>query len=101
VSRTITSNNYTAVCADLIVAFGKALAILKQEGTYGSNKALKAEIAAFDLAQQYGWRPEDDDFESWALKATNDEILVEGLKRALVAVHAQFDTSLARKKVKS
>lgn len=98
-TRTITGNNYTKACADLIVAFGNALAILKNEDAYGSDEALEAENAAFDLAKECGWSPEGDDFESWALKATNDEILVEGLQRALAAVRAQLDAFLAARKV--
>lgn len=94
----ITGNNYTKACAELIIAFGKALAILQTEDGYGSEEALDAENAAFDLAKKYGWDPADDawGFESWALKATNDEILVEGLQRALVAVRQQLDNHLGK-----
>jgi hypothetical protein len=98
VTRTITGNNYTATCADLIIAFGKALAILKNEDAYGSVEALEAENAAYDLAKECGWDPDGENFESWALKATNDEILVEALHRSLTAVRVQLDAFLARRK---
>jgi len=44
--------------------------------------ATKAGDAAFNAAAKSGWNWEDDlQFCTWALKATQDEIFVEGRKR--------------------
>lgn len=89
-TREITSNNYLATCAELIVIFGKALEIVANPDGEGTDEHLATSCAAFELANECGWDCErDEEFASWALKATGQEILVEGLTRALVATRAQ------------
>lgn len=93
-TRAITSNNYTATCADLICAYAKALAAEHAE----SDDADDLANAAVHLAEECGWDWEhDEDFTAWALKATGQEILVEGLQKALAAVRVQLDAWIARK----
>jgi hypothetical protein len=90
VTREITSNNYLATCAELIVIFGKALEIVANPDGEGTDEHLETSDAAFKLAQECGWDWEhDEEFASWALKATGQEILVEGLTRALVATRSR------------
>lgn len=92
--RTITGNNYTETCAELIIAFGKALAVVADPDAEGSDEHEQTATAAFDLAQECGWDFENDEsFATWALKATGQESLVEGLQHALDAVR----TALAKK----
>ena len=92
-TRAITSNNYTETCADLICTFAAAIEADRMD----RNDMDVASTAAFELAASCGWNWEaDQDFTHWALKATAEESLVEGLQKALVAVRAQYDAFLAQ-----
>lgn len=92
--RTITGNNYIETCSDLIIAFGKALAVVADPDAEGSDEHEETSTVAFELAKECGWDFEnDEDFAQWALKATGQETLVEGLQNALEAVR----TALAKK----
>ncbi len=96
--RTITANNYTQTCADLICAYAKAIAADRVE----SDDAVDLANGAVLLAEECGWDWErDEDFAHWALKATGEEILVEGLKKALDVVRVQFDSFLASREASS
>jgi len=61
-------------------AFLKAIEDLKTM-EWGSDEQIKSENLAFDLAKKNGWDADnDDEFQEFALKATNDEILAKGLE---------------------
>lgn len=96
--RAITSNSYTRACADLICAYAKAIAAERAE----SDDADDLANAAVLLAEECGWDWErDENFAAWALKATGQEILVEGLQKALAAARSQLDAFLAHKEASS
>jgi hypothetical protein len=69
----------------LTEAFTTAKTILAAT-EYGSRAAEHATLAAFALAESLtGWANTDDDqWMSWCLKATEEEILDEGLRQALL-----------------
>jgi hypothetical protein len=67
----------------LIWTFQRAIAADKKQ--WDSQEAEDTNVAAFDLAKKHGWDWDDDEqFMLWCLHATGEEILREGLKRALV-----------------
>jgi hypothetical protein len=98
VTRMITSNNYIATCAELICAFAAAIEADRTERDDAVDLANDAVV----LAEECGWDWEaDQDFARWALKATAEENLVEGLQKALAAVRAQYEAFLTRESVES
>jgi hypothetical protein len=80
-----TVTQYEDACAEVTFAFADALRTLRAfadpaEGTDALN-------AAFEVAKKHGWIwNEDASFSAWCLKATDQEICVEGLRRALGGV---------------
>ncbi len=99
-TRMITSKNYIEICSELIVAFGKALAM--ENDCDPSDEGIEANNAAFDLATACGWDWEhDEDFTSWANKATGQESLVEGLQRALAVARAQYLDYIVQQEIRS
>ena len=93
-TRAITSNNYTATCAELICAFAACI----EAGHENRDDQDVAANAALELATSCGWNWEaDESYTSWALKATTEESLVEGLQKALAAVRAQYEAFVAKK----
>lgn len=88
----ITNQNYTETCADLICAFAAAIDAYREDAPDQDD----LNNAALDLATACGWDwKADDHFTSWALKATGEESLVEGLQKALAVVCAQYDAFIA------
>ncbi len=82
--RTVT--DYEDAGAAIVAAFSAAIAVVRAT-EWGADAAIDAHAAAFDVAKAYGWDWEtDEDFASWALKATEQESLIEGLRRALAHV---------------
>lgn len=76
--------------AELIFAFVDALKAYRRMDPYKGGtprqeqEAVDLENAAFDVAKKYGWdAQEDEDFMTWASKATSEELIAEGLQRAL------------------
>jgi hypothetical protein len=78
-------NKYEEARVCVVYAFYDALRMIRAEGpgvvTVDPADALSA---AFEIAKEQGWDAEkDEDFTSWCLKATHQEICTEGLVRAL------------------
>lgn len=82
-----TVNQYEDGHAAVVFAFADALRTTRALDDVGDSDDGDALNAAFDVAKQYGWDWEkDEDFVSWCLKATQQEICTEGLRRALAGV---------------
>jgi hypothetical protein len=88
--RRWTDNNVpqrTATDVDVIMAFWEAISYATSCNPADEERSEKAHIHAFDTAADAGYDWEsDNDFMEWGLKATQLEILVEGLYRALEAI---------------
>lgn len=73
--------------AEVVFAFADALRTIRALDAAGDSDDGDSLNAAFEVAKQYGWDWEtDEDFVSWCLKATTQEICTEGLRRALAGV---------------
>ena len=80
-----TTTDYERAYADLIEVFGKAMtAVLKQ---WDSEEAMNLTSEAFELAKRNGWAYEEDqEWYLWTLKATQPEIVANGLAHAIQKV---------------
>ena len=84
-----TVTDYESLRWALIDAFHGALKAEREPGVEDEDegamdRAQSLHSHAFDLAARYGWSWEDDDgYSRWALKATHQEALAEGLRRAI------------------
>ena len=82
-----TVTQYEDACAEIVFAFAEALRTTRAFESVGDSDDGDCTTAAFDVSKKYGWDWEkDDEFTSWCLKATQQEICVEGLRRALAGV---------------
>jgi len=82
-----TVSDYEDARAAIVFAFADALRTQRSLDDAGDSDDGEALNAAFEVARKYGWNWEDDeDFASWCLKATDQEICTEGLRRALHGV---------------
>lgn len=82
-----TVTQYEDARAEVVFAFADALCTIRMLDAAGDSDDGDALNAAFVVAQKYGWTwNEDDQFAAWCLKATEQEICVEGLRRALAGV---------------
>lgn len=78
---------YEDAHAEVVFAFAKALRIQRDLSVSDVDYENEALLAAFEVAKRHGWDWEmDGDFTDWCLKATRQEICVEGLRRALGGV---------------
>ena len=86
-----TVTDWEDIRAEVIFAFADALRIVREEeaaDNWGSERHQAAVQSAFDVANRLGWDEQaDEDFMQWASKATEQEILAEGLVRALDKIH--------------
>lgn len=82
-----TVGDYEDAHAAVVFAFADALRAQRALAAAGASDDGDALNAAFDVAKKHGWDWEaDEDFVGWCLKATHQEICVEGLRRALAGV---------------
>lgn len=85
-----TVTQYEDACAEIVFAFAAALGEIRAREAIGDSDdgvALDALDAAFEVAKKHGWIwNADASFADWCLKATEQEICVEGLRRALGGV---------------
>ncbi|HSX23040.1 MAG TPA: hypothetical protein VLE97_09725 [Gaiellaceae bacterium] len=82
-----TVTQYEDAHAEVVFAFAEALRTMRALEDVGDSDDGESLSAAFEVAKKYGWDWEaDDDFASWCLKATHQEICTEGLRRALAGV---------------
>ena len=82
-----TVTDYEDVRAAVVFAFAEALRTTRSLEEVDDSDDGECLTAAFDAAKKHGWDYEqDDEFTSWCLKATQQEICVEGLHRALAGV---------------
>lgn len=74
-----------AVRAELMEVFGRAMRCATTYPEEDNDQVLDAMADAFSTAENYArWMYQDDqEWFSWQLKATPEEIITEGLKRAL------------------
>jgi hypothetical protein len=83
-----TVTDWEDACAKVVFAFADALRTTRALEDAGDSDDGDCLNVAFDVAKTYGWDYEqDEEFTSWCLKATQQEICVEGLRRALDNVH--------------
>jgi len=84
-----TVTQYEDVRAEVVFAFAEALRTTRALDDAGDSDDGESINAAFEVAKKHGWDWEqDEDFVSWCLKATQQEICVEGLRRAIAGVRA-------------
>jgi hypothetical protein len=82
-----TVTQYEDAHAAVVFAFAEALRAQRALDAVGESDDGETLNAAFEVAKEHGWDWEaDEDFVSWCLKATHQEICVEGLRRALAGV---------------
>ena len=77
------TSDYEDMRYEIIQSFSVALGICRCRDR-GDNNVIALVRSAFNIAKKYGWNWEKDaEFASYKLKATEQEILVEGLRLAL------------------
>ncbi len=82
-----TVTQYEDACAEVVFAFSEALRTQRALDAAGDSDDGAALNVAFEVAKKHGWNWEvDEEFASWCLKATPQEICTEGLRRALAGV---------------
>jgi hypothetical protein len=82
-ARRMTVSDGENMSFELTEAFHSALKIARTTEE-GSDENVAATCHAFRVAHSYGWdNMEDKEFAEWALKATEQECLAEGLRQAL------------------
>lgn len=82
-----TVTQYEDARAEIVFAFAAALRTTRTIEKSGDSDDGECLNAAFEVAKKYGWDWETDkDFVGWCLKATQEEICTEGLRRALDGV---------------
>lgn len=82
-----TVTDHEDVRAEVVFAFSDALRTIRALDAAGDSDDGDALNAAFEVAKKHGWDWEaDKEFASWCLKATEQEICTEGLRRALDGV---------------
>ena len=84
-----TVNQYEDASAEIVFAFADALRTIRalEAVGVGDSDGGVALDAAFEVAKKYGWIwNADTSFADWCLKATEQEICTEGLRRALGGV---------------
>lgn len=82
-----TVSQYEDALAEVVFAFAEALRTIRALDAVGDSDDGVAVNAAFEVAKKYGWDAQaDQHFMSWCLKATEQEICTEGLRRALAGV---------------
>lgn len=82
-----TVTEHEDACAAIVFAFADALRTLRALDEAGECDEGDCLNAAFEVAKKYGWNWEaDENFASWCLKATSQEICTEGLRWALAGV---------------
>jgi hypothetical protein len=82
-----TVNQYEDAHAEVVLAFSDALRTIRALETAGDSDDGAALNVAFETAKKYGWNWEaDEEFASWCLKATEQEICTEGLRLAIGGV---------------
>lgn len=75
-------SDYEKARLEIVSAFSAAM--VEDSKRPDDGEAHRLSVGAFDLARRCGWHAEaDEDFTLWCLKATQQEILAEGLIRAL------------------
>lgn len=78
------ASNYASAHVALIAAFQKALVEAVKDETDESEEVMRLRDEAFDLAKSYGWDWEnDDEWTSFANKATETELIAFGLSYAI------------------
>lgn len=79
-----TVNQYEDAHAAVVFAFAEALRTTRALDDAGDSDDGDCLNVAFEVAKKHGWDWEaDEDFVTWCLKATQQEICTEGLRRAL------------------
>ena len=82
-----TVTQYEDARAEVVFAFADALRTIRALEASGDSDDGAALSAAFEVAKKHGWDGATDEaFSSWCLKATEQEICAEGLRRALDGV---------------
>jgi hypothetical protein len=82
-----TVTQYEDARAEIVFAFSDALRAQRAFDASGECGDCEQLNAAFEVAKRYGWDWEaDEDFASWCLRATPQEICTEGLRQALAGV---------------
>lgn len=82
-----TVTQYEDAHAAVVFAFAEALRTIRTFEAAGGSDDGDALSAAFEVAKKHGWDwTEDEQFASWCLKATDQEICTEALRRALAGV---------------
>jgi hypothetical protein len=86
-AKRLTVTDHEDARSEIIAAFAAADVLASKEETWDTVEAEKADNHAFNVATKYGWHYEDDEgFMGYALKATQREILAEGLVRSLKGI---------------
>lgn len=82
-----TVTQYEDALSEIVFAFADALRTIRALEAVGTSDDGESLNAAFEVAKKHGWTwNEDDEFAAWSLKATEQEICVEGLRRVLDGV---------------
>lgn len=82
-----TVTQYEDACAEIVFAFAEALHTIRMLAAVGDSHDGTSLDAAFEISKKHGWDwSADTGFADWCLKATDQEICVEGLRRALGGV---------------
>lgn len=80
----VTVTQYEDAVAEIVFAFADALRTIRDLEAADDTDDGVAITAAFEVAKKHGWDgSQDEQFTTWCLKATEQEICTEGLRRAL------------------